>query len=177
MSPFLRRCWWLTLLIFLRLSTGLFAQEIIVDAYYARVTTVEGNHLSGLLTDVDSSHVYIGYGDQIPLQVIRKVTLRRKNKTLALLTGAITGGLLTGYLAHQSLQTSQVRSSVSYGLTLMFAVVGGAAGGLLAGSGVHSLSRKVIRPPNTADADVYLLRQLTPFSISYQQRIINRLSN
>lgn len=175
MISFLLRYGWPILLINLLPSTRLFAQKLVVDAYDARILTKEGGHLRGLLTDVDSSYVYVGYGGQIPLQLIRKVTLHRKNKIYALSTGAILGGLLTGYLAHQSLQTSQTRSPLAHGITVTFAVVGGAAGGLLAGSGVHSLSRKVVRPPRTSDANRYLLRQLTPFSTGYQRRILNRV--
>lgn len=177
MSFFLLRCWWPALLITFLLSTSLFAQQPTVDPYSVRITTKEGYHLRGILTDVDSSYAYVGYGSPVALSTIRKITLRRKNKTPALITGAIVGGLLTGYLAQQSLQTNQVRSPVSYIFTIAFATTGGAAAGLLVGSGVHSFSRKVIRPIGVADPNLYLLRQLTPFSTSYQRGILNRLPN
>ncbi|GAB4010676.1 hypothetical protein GCM10028808_22260 [Spirosoma migulaei] len=112
---------------------------------------------------------------RIPFANIQKVVIRRKSKKNALISGAIVGGLLTGYVANQSLQKNPVRGPVIYGLTLTLSAAGGAAAGLLVGSALGNLNRRVIRPLDQRNPDLSLFRQLQPFSWRYQQDIINRL--
>ncbi len=163
------------LLVSVSLSTPLFSQKLAIDAYYVRVITKEGERFRGILEDVDDSYLYLSTESQIPLHSIRKVTLRRRNATSVLITGSLVGGLLVGYLAHQSLRKNGTRSAIAHGLTLTFAAAAGATGGLLVSSGINSITRKVIRPSDAANAALYLSRQLAPFSIAYQQDLMNRL--
>lgn len=163
------------LLVGVFLSTPLFSQKLAIDAYYVRVITKEGDRLRGILEEVDDSYLSISTQSQIPLHSIRKVALRRKNKTSVLITGSLVGGLLVGYLAHQSLRKNGTRSAVAHGLTITFAAAAGATGGLLVSSGINSITHKVVRPPDGANAELYLARQLAPFSVTFQQDVLNRL--
>ncbi len=158
----------------------LFAQKPTVDAYRIKVVTKDGYRFRGTFSDIDNSFIYLSFGrysqeDRIPLTSIRKVVIRRNNKKSVLISGAIVGGLLSGYLANESIKTSPTRSPVAHGVTVAFAAVGGAASGLLLGSVIGSISSRVIRPLNLVNPDVSLFRQLEPFSLRYQQDIINRL--
>lgn len=181
MSRLLSRHFWVFLLISSSLPAYLLAQQPAADVYRVRVTTKGGEHFRGILSDINETDLFIGggrnrYRDQsVPLASIRKAAIRRVNKRGAIVTGAILGGLLTGYLSNQSLQRNQPNSPVLYGLTLTFAAVGGAAGGLLVGAAAGNLNKRVIRPLPLADPELSLLRQLEPFSIRYQQGFINRL--
>ena len=163
------------LLVSVSLSTPLFSQKLAIDAYYVRVITKEGERFRGILEDVDDSYLYLSTESRIPLHSIRKVALRRKNKTSVLITGSLVGGLLVGYLAHQSLQKNGTRSAIAHGLTLTFAAAAGATGGLLVSSGINGITHKVVRPPDGTNAELYLARQLTPFSVTFQQNILNGL--
>lgn len=181
MSRLLSRRFWIVLLISSSLSSSLLAQRLTVDVYRVRVTTKTGEQFRGILNDVNDTDILIGsvrnrYREgAVPLSSIRKVAIRRINKKSAIVTGAILGGLLTGYLSNQSLQKNQPNSPVLYGLTLTFAAAGGAAGGLLVGAAVGNLTKRVIRPLGQNDPELSLFRQLEPFSIRYQQDFINRL--
>lgn len=173
---------WAILLISSLLPDYLQAQKPAVDVYRIQVTTKAEQHFRGILNDIDDTTLYIGRSARIypltktiPLNAVRKVVIRRVNKKGAIITGAILGGLLTGYLSHQSLQKNQPNSPVTYGITLTFAAAGGAAAGLLVGSAAGSLSRRVIRPLSQTDPELSLFRQLEPFSVRYQQEFINRL--
>jgi len=126
------------------------------------------------MDDVDDTYLYLR-DERIPLAQIRKVVIRSNNNKSMLVSGAIVGGLAIGYLANQSLRTNQARSPVSYGLTLTFAAAGGAAVGLLLGSAVSRINRKVIRPLNQGSPETSLVRQLEPFTLRYQEDILNRL--
>ena len=143
--------------------------------------TKAGKHFRGILNDINDTDLLIGstrnrYREEaIPLSSIRKVAIRRINKRSAIVTGAVLGGLLTGYLSNQSLQKNQPNSPVLYGLTLTFAAAGGAAGGLLVGAAAGNLAKRVIRPLPLAEPELSLFYQLEPFSIRYQQGFINRL--
>lgn len=169
--------WWIITLLTLWTGFAGHAQPPVVATYQVRVVTIDGDRFRGVLEEVTDSALYINRTGWVPLHDIRKVAIRRKQKTPALVTGAIVGGLLTGFVSNQSLQRNQPRNAVSYGLTLTFAAAGGAAGGLLAGSLVNSITNKVIRPPKTVNPERYLFRQLQPYSTRYQQDIINRLPN
>ena len=181
MNLFLFRCWWL--IISLAASVHLFAQQPAVDTYLIKVVTTEGSRFSGVLSDIDDSYLYLGQerngwrtdDGRIPINIIRKVAVRRKNQKTALITGAIVGGLLGGYLANRSLLVNQARSPVSHGVTVTFAAAGGAAAGLLFGSAVGRVTRRIIRPLKQAYPTTGLIRQLEPFSLRYQQDFINRL--
>jgi hypothetical protein len=139
-----------------------------------------GDHVRGILSDITASSVYV-YPEKrsaralVPLTDIRKIVLRRNSKRNALITGASIGGLLTGFAAHQSLQTNQARMALTYGLTLTFAAAGGAAAGLLVGSGIGNLKKIVIHPSTFINPEQSLFRQLEPFTARYQQDVIDRL--
>ncbi|UFH53834.1 hypothetical protein [Spirosoma sp. KNUC1025] len=167
--------WLFAFSVILSLSGSSLAQSLAVDEYYVRVTTTNGDHFRGLFDDIDGSYLYVSTESPIPLQQIRKVTIRRKKQTTALITGAILGGLLTGYLANQSLTKNQARSPVAHGLTLTFAAAGGAAAGLLLGSAFSRVTRRVVYPLNPAEPETSLFRQLEPFSVRYQQRFFKQL--
>lgn len=158
------------------------AQKHAVNSYKIRVTTTEGNRFTGTLTAIDTSFLYLNNEStwrtddgRIPLSLIRKVALRRVNQKSIQYSGAIVGGLVVGYLTNQALQKSQTRSPVSYGLTLTFSTAGGAAAGLLLGSAVGTVNRRVIRPLYLAEPELTLFRQLEPFSLRYQQAVLDRL--
>jgi len=161
------------------LSVTLQAQQPVVDAYQVRVVTKGGNRARGILDEVTDRHLYIGRahrrGEQILLSDIRKVVIRRAGRKGELITGALIGGLAVGYLSNESLQKNQPRSPVWYGLTLAFATAGGAAGGLVLGSAISNLTSRVIRPLDPANPERSLFRQLEPFSVIYQQDVLNRL--
>lgn len=162
------------------LSNSVLAQEPVETVYRVNVVTKTREHFRGILSDITESTVYI-YSDKrvaragVPLSDVRKVVLRRNSKKNALITGAIIGGLLTGFAANQSLQTNQVRTAVTYGLTLTFAAASGAAAGLLVGSGIGNLKKIVIRPLTFVNPEQTLFRQLEPFTVRYQEDVIKRL--
>ena len=169
---------WLTLFFTRSLPVTLHAQQLALDVYQARVTLQTGEHFRGLLDNVTETELYLTNArghplrDPITLHQIRKIVLRRNDKKSALITGAIIGGLAAGYVSNQSLQKNQPSSPISYGLTLTFAVAGGAAGGLLVGSAAGNLTRRVIRPQNVVNPETSLFRQLEPFSLRYQRGFI-----
>ena len=178
--PLLSR-WWQWLLLTLLLPIATFAQNPNVEIYQARVVMKGGERFRGTLADVTDEFIYLTnergrrYADRIPLTLVRKVVVRRQNKNNVLITGAIIGGLVTGYLSNESLQRNQTRSSITYGLTLTFAVAGGAAAGLLLSSAIGNITSKTIRPLGSVSPEINLFRQLEPFSIHYQQELFNRL--
>ncbi len=140
----------------------------------------DGSRFRGLLVNITDSYLYLGNehhrrGSPIPLDGIRKVVIHRQSKKNALISGAIIGGLLTGYLSNKSLQKNQPSTPVTYGLTLTFAAAGGAAAGLLVGSAIGNLTSRVIRPRDVNNPEISLYNQLEPFTTRYQQDLINRL--
>lgn len=162
------------------LSIPSWAQQPKAVVYQIKVFTKAGNHLRGILEEVTDSYLYLrnekrGQSGRIPFANIQKVVIRRKSKKNALISGAIVGGLLTGYVANQSLQNNPVRGPVIYGLTLTLSAAGGAAAGLLVGSAIGNSTRRVIRPLDQNNPDLSLFRQLQPLSWRYQQDFINRL--
>jgi hypothetical protein len=163
------------------LPIGAIAQNPEIEVYQARVVMKTGSRFRGTLADVTDESIYLTnergrhYSDQIPLALVRKVVIRRLSKKNVLITGASIGGLVTGYLSYQSLQKNQTRSPVTYGLTLTFAIAGGAALGLLLSSTIGNITSKVIRPLDPISPETSLFRQLEPFSIRYQQELFNRL--
>ena len=164
------------------LNNPLWAQQQTIALYQVKVKTQTGNHFFGLLEDVSNSYVYIRNDpyesvNRIPLDEVLKVVIRRQNKKNAVLSGAVAGGLILGFVTNQALQRNQPpRSSVTYGLTLTFAAACGAAVGALAAATIHSVTTgRTIRPPNNENASLNLFRQLEPFSARYQQDFINRL--
>ncbi len=167
---------WLILLIGGILTDDAFSQPLEIALYRVKVTTKSGNRFRGILEDMTENYLYIDHNtEEIPTDIIRKVIIRRVNKKVAIITGAITGGLLTGYLANESLKRNQTNSVGAYGLTLTFAAAGGAAAGLVAGSAIGDLSSRDIRPLDPVNPGISLFRQLEPFSVRYQQDFINRL--
>lgn len=150
-----------------------------------RVITKGGNRFRGVLNDVTDDYLYIEPAnpkprqryEYIPLAAVRKVVIRRSNKKAARLTGAILGGLVIGFVANESLKKYPVRSSVSYGVTLTAAAAAGAGAGLLLGSVMGNASNRVVRPLDPDNPEITLQRQLEPFSLRYQNEIINYRPN
>lgn len=175
------------LLFVLLVLTGfrLAAQPISAELYRVRVVTVDGKGMRGVLYDVSESHVHlveddkgVQYDDRlIPLADVKRVVIRRQSPGGATITGAILGGLATGFLVVQSSRKNLFRSPVLYGLNLSLAVGAGAAGGALIGHKVGNTTRRVIRPVGREypAATESLRRQLEPFSYSYQRGVLNRL--
>lgn len=159
-----------------------FAQKPKATLYRVTVVLKTGHRLRGLLSDVTDSYLRVGATDNnrgglIELATIRKVVVRRNSRKNAFISGAIVGGLLTGYVANQSLQKNQVSTPVIYGLTLTLSAAGGAAGGLLVGSLIGNISSRVIRPLDRTNPEQILFHQLEPFTTQYQEDIINSLPN
>lgn len=172
----------LAVVLHLLVSVGLFAQQHEAAVYRVTVVLKTGQRLRGLLSDVDDSYLRVGAtnnsrGGLVQLATIRKVIVRRNSKKNAFISGAIVGGLLTGYAANQSLQKNQVRTPLIYGLTLTLSAAGGAAAGLLVGSLIGNISGRVIRPLDRNDPELFLFRQIEPFTIRYQEDMINSLPN
>ncbi|WP_338874625.1 hypothetical protein WBJ53_03305 [Spirosoma sp. SC4-14] len=165
--------------LFLLVSIESFAQKPVIEQYRVRVITKTGQRLRGILDDVTESHLTVMYSyvgtERVPLENVRKVVLRRANKKTVQITGAIVGGLLVGFIANQSLENSPARSPILHGLTVVFAAAGGATGGLILSSAIGNLTSRIIRPLDPANPDLSLRRQLEPFSIRYQQDLLNRL--
>ena len=160
------------------------AQALMLERYQVRVVTKDGVRFKGILNEVTDNDLYIDYpnqgsyyrSEQIPLADIRKLFIRRENKKNRLITGAIIGGLIAGFLANESLQKYQPRSSVTYGLNLTFAAAGGAAIGVVLSSVIGNVSRsRVIRPLDPTHPELSLQHQLEPYSLRYQQDIMNNL--
>ena len=181
MTWFPLRYLWLTLLTGCFLTNTLWAQQPVVALYQVKVKTKTGNRFFGLLEDVTRSYVYVRSDpyepvNRIPLDDVLKVVIQRQNKKNAVISGAITGGLILGFITNQALQRIPPRSSVTYGLTLTFAAAGGAAAGALVGSTIHNVTTsRTILPPKNDDSSLGLFRQLEPLSARYQQDFINRL--
>lgn len=181
MTRLLFRYLWLTLSTGFLLTNTLWAQQPAAALYQVKVKTKMGTLFFGLLGDVTSSYLYVRSDqyeavNRIPLDDILKVVIRRQSKKNAIISGAVVGGGILGFITNQSLQSVPPRSSFTYGLILTFAAAGGAAGGALAGSTIHNVSTsRTIRPPKNKDASLNLFRQLEPFCARYQQDFINRL--
>ncbi|CAN5422681.1 hypothetical protein BH09BAC4_BH09BAC4_40920 [soil metagenome] len=174
MSLFPLRYLWLLLLLSALFPNRSIAQKPTFDTYRIRVVTKEGDRFRGPMDDIDNSYLYLR-DERIPLARIRKVVIRSNTNKPMLVTGAIVGALAIGYLANQSLRTNQTRSPVAHGLTVTFAAAGGAAVGLLLGSAASRINHKVIRPVNQGSPETSLVRQLEPFTLRYQEDILNRL--
>ncbi|WP_157634650.1 hypothetical protein [Spirosoma panaciterrae] len=162
------------------LSYPALAQQPAETVYHIKVVTKSGEHYKGILSDVTDANVYVAYekrlvSGRVALTDIRKIVLRRNSKKNAMITGAIIGGLAAGFASYNSLQRNQPSSAVNYGITLTFAATGGAAAGLLVGSGIGNLKKIVVRPAMFANPELSLFRQLEPFTWRYHQDIINRL--
>jgi hypothetical protein len=179
-SLFLRRFLVLIALIMRLFSIETFAQEPLVEEYRVRIVTKEGNRFRGVLDEVTDSQLYVETRPQhwrrrIPLSAVRKVVIRRENKKTVLITGAVIGALIVGFISNESLRQNPARSPVAYGLTLAFASAGGATAGLILSSAIGNVSSRVIRPLDPANPEGSLRRQLEPFSVEYQQDLLNRL--
>ena len=149
MNPLILRYLCLTILVSLSANITLFAQNPAVDAYRIKVVTKAGDRFRGTFSDIDDLFIYLSFGrysqeDRILLTNIRKVVIRRNSKKSVLISGSIVGGLVSGFLANESLKTNPTRSPVAHGLTVIFAVAGGAASGLLLGSAIGSISSRDI---------------------------------
>lgn len=161
------------------LSAVSFAQRPAVKPYRVRVITQTGDRYRGVLYDVTDAGIFLDgdFGDDaaIPVRTVRKVVVFGHDKRAGLATGAILGGLGIGWLANHSLQRNPPRSSVAYGLTLTLATAGGAGIGSVAGSIISGLRRRTVRPATGDDRSQRLARQLKPFSLRYQQDVLNQL--
>ncbi|GAB4029324.1 hypothetical protein [Spirosoma gilvum] len=157
------------------------AQKLTFDTYQARVITVAGKHYRGLLEEVSDTDLRLtsfrgnGIDEEIPLRQIRKVVIRRTSKKRAIITGAIIGGLASGFASYKSLQQNQTSNAFIYGITLTFASAGGAAAGLVVGSVVNNVTGRVIRPLDMTNPELSLFRQLEPFTYRHQQNLMKRL--
>lgn len=166
-------------------TTPLSAQSVSAELYKAKVITLNGKAVRGILYDVSEIQVHLvgeerfGYGDdaRMPLVSIRRVVIRRSSRRGATTTGAIIGGVAMSFFVVQSARKYGFRSPVSYGLNLTLGAAAGAAAGALVGNKIGNTSRRVIRPigrdPETAGES--LRRQLEPFTSEYQNGFLNRL--
>lgn len=156
-----------------------FGQRPAVEPYRVRIVTEAGERYRGVLYDVTDAGIFLDgdFGDDvaIPSGTVRKVVVLPNDKRAGALTGAILGGLGTGWLANQSFQRSAPRTSVARGVTLGLSIVGGAAIGLVVGSIIGGLRRQTIRPAVSDNRGQRLSQQLKPFSLRYQQDVLNQL--
>lgn len=168
----------------LLLSCSALAQKRPVETYKARVVTIGGNRLRGILDDVTDQYLFLDYEgagrrglpDRIPLTQIRKVVIRH-NQRRNTIEGAIVGGGLAAFATIRSSKKNGFRSSVVYGLNLAMAVGAGAGIGALIGRNIGPIARKTIRPfgQTPDETDESLRRQLKPFTYSHQSDILNRV--
>jgi|GEM_PF-3879186 len=161
------------------------AQSSDVDVYLVRVVMQNGDRFQGVLDDVDATDLLIGSapdgswhwrsGGRVPLELVRKIVLKRANNHRFTLQGAIAGGLLTGLVVVRSARKSPFRSSILYGLNLAMGIGGGAATGALLGHAISNGGRRVIRPPkrDQADPTETLRRQLLPYTYRFRQEQLN----
>ena len=161
------------------ITTESAAQSPAIEVYRIRVVTREGHRLRGTLNATDEAYLFVdsndGSLDRVPLASIRKVVIRRNSRKGAQLTGAVAGGLLTGYAAVRSLEKSPSSSPILYGVTVLFSAASGALAGVLTGSLIGNLSSRVIRPLDERQPEISLFRQLEPLTVDYQQNLMNRL--
>ncbi len=174
----------LTGMVLLSSATTLRAQS--AEVYTATVVTRDGHRTRGLLKEVNETDVIVGdyrdapsgLDDIVALSDISKVVLRRTNQRRATVRGAVAGGIVVGLLTVESSQRNGFRSPVVYGVTLASALVGGALAGALAGNGIRSLFKKTVRPRSrnaSDDSDRNLRRELEPYTLLYQQTILDRV--
>ena len=102
----------------------------------------------------------------------------RQNRRRNTLEGAVVGAGLTSFLIVQSSKRSGFRSPVLYGLNLLMGAAAGAAAGALVGHSIGSVSARIIRPlgrGSTETINESLRRQLTPFTYTYRNDVLNRV--
>ena len=180
----------LVLTVVLALFGSVIAVAQSIEVYKVKVVTKDGSRVRGTLDNVSETYVAIGDNDQaapwfrrsggkVPLSDVVKVVLRRHSKRKSTIQGGIIGGLITGFVVVQSTKKSGFRSPVLYGINLAMAVGGGAAVGAIVGHSVGSVSAKTIRPfrnGTVENVNESLRRQLDPFTYSYQNDVLNRVS-
>lgn len=157
-----------------------FAQKLTAEDYHATVVTNRGKRIRGVLNDVTVDNVYLtdesADPKSIPLDIIRRVIVRRENKRPAVRTGAIIGGLIFGFFTVEGLKKNPTRNPISAGLTLLLSSGTGVAAGAGAGALIGNVSSRVIRPGTRENQFTDLRRQLEPFSVRYQRDVLNRVS-
>ncbi|MEZ0609801.1 hypothetical protein ACAW74_14880 [Fibrella sp. WM1] len=180
-----RVVWWALVGWLTGLSNLLLAQAHGPDVYQARVVTTTGQHVRGVLQDVDSYGVYLTKTTRnqfapdtyIPIDQIRKVVVVRKQKKSLQVVGAAIGAVALGFVSYEALKKNPPRSDISYGLTLTFSAAAGAAIGYAVGSGANALfdqvNRRVFRPAYPGDSTT-LVQQLQPFCERYRQELFDR---
>lgn len=158
-----------------------------VELYTATVVAQDGHRLRGILAGVSTTEVFIGdqpdtrldQCESVALSAVRKVVLRRTKHRRAAVRGAVVGGIGIGLLTLESSQKNGFRSPVVYGVTLASAVVGGALAGALVGNSIGPLFSKTIRPRPRSSPDETIRgisQELRPYSVDYQQTILDRLN-
>ena len=157
-----------------------FAQKLTAEDYHATVVTRQGKRIRGVLDDVTVDKVYLT-GESatlriVPLDMIRKVVVRRDNKRPAVRTGAIIGGLVFGFFTVEGLKKNPTSNPISAGLTLLLATGTGAAVGAGAGAIVGNVASRVVRPGTRDNQLDDLRRQLEPFSVRYQRDVLRRVN-
>lgn len=174
----------LLLLLSVLVTRPLLAQKPVLETYQVKVVTKMGDHFRGVFADITPTTLYYDPGtryspnhylQEIPLVTIRKVTLRRTSKRRAIRAGVVVGALGFGFLAVDGLKNNPASSSATYGITVLFAAGAGAAVGLVVGSTIGNVSHRVVRPGNLENGLGDLYRQLEPFSMRYQNDVLNRI--
>ncbi len=169
----------LLLLTFCTVSS-VFGQKLVAETYHVRVVTNQGKHIRGILDDVTVDDVYLTDESTtpkaIPLDIIRKVVIRRDDKRPVIRTGAVIGGLVFGFFTVEGLKRNPTRNPISAGLTLLLASGTGVAIGAGVGALIGNVSSRVVRPGIRENQLTDLRRQLEPFSVRYQRDVFNRVS-
>lgn len=175
----------LFLLINLVVATPLLAQKPALEIYQIKIITTDGNRDKGILVDVTDSTLYYDpginyspnhYPRQVPLDIIRKVNLRRNSKRRAVLSGGIIGGLTFGYLTIEGFKKNPTSNGLTAGITVLLASSAGVAAGLIVGSAIGNVAHRTLRPVNRENGLDDFRRQLEPFSVRYQTNVFNRIN-
>jgi hypothetical protein len=164
------------------------AQQTTYLQYKAKIVLTDGSRLYGtigLVTDekltVDDTNWFRHNNDggTVALSDIRKIIIKVESHRNARITGAILGGLLTGFAAVNSLEKNPTRSPVLGGATITLSVAAGAGMGMLTGHLIGNTKRIVVRPVGTDPETIArsLKLQIEPFSYASQQRFLNKAVN
>ncbi|WP_345269590.1 hypothetical protein [Nibrella viscosa] len=163
------------------------AQRATVGLYQAKITTLTGNRIVGILYDANESQLLVTRDNPnkekairvsvIDLKAVRRVSLYPQTGWFAgPLEGAVIGGVGVGYLTYQSLQKSPPRSPAVFGLHLALGISGGASLGALIGSYIQALTaRPILRLRVQNGRPDEQVGQLRPYSYRYQVGVMERI--
>lgn len=158
------------------------AQRYEIGTYKIHILMDSGERMNGFLSGVSESTLYVEDKRRdlikIPLSTIRKIKLIDINNVRSrIISGAILGGLATGYASYQGNNRSpgNSRSPILLGVTIIFGAAGGAGFGALIGKYTAGIGRPhfVFRATGEPESVTRLFHLLEPFSETFQKDVIN----